>query len=147
VADVDRVVLEFCPLARRNLYLTTDQLFRLADGIYSGKFQYHAALVEPIIFQLHFAAAIFLIERKQPFTIGEALRKIRKQRCCNFALSSLGLSHLGDRDELPLIFHLPSASVCARWGSGAAVLALPFLILIFMSHGPLSMHAPISLLR
>src|SRR5262249_37171172 len=137
VADVDRIVLELRPLARRNLYLTADQLFGLADGVHSSKFQYDAALVKPMIFQLHFTAPIFLIESKQPFTFGKALGEIRKQHCCNFALSSLGLGHLRDSDELPLIFHLHPY---ACGGTSAAALAVPFLILIFMSHGPSSMH-------
>ena len=56
ITYIKRVLLERCAFRERNLDLTSGKRVRLTDGIHSLELQDQLVFMEPVVFQLHFAA-------------------------------------------------------------------------------------------
>jgi len=100
LTDVRCTRFQLRAIFARNLHLASGKPFGVANAIHSGELQDHTALVEPVLFQLSFAAASILCQAPQLSPLLKALREIRVQLSQYFATTPLRAQYARDGDEL-----------------------------------------------
>jgi hypothetical protein len=81
------------------LHFPSFELLGIANAIDTRELQHHAALVEPVLFQLQFAAAAILGKSPQLTTLLEAVWEVRVQFRQNFASPPLRAQDARDGNE------------------------------------------------